>query len=181
MGNRVKRIENKQTIKVDRVIKKDLLNLSLGDRLEVYNAPLDLSIHIEKQYEIKTYGARQVVYDLKNFIITDNGVKKPFREIILNDADTVKKYVSALHTARLSREVTYIKLLMQKNICIGDVVKRTLSTKTEYLVVLPFEETQADRLVVTCLKLDRDNRITKDKVRAEFRSIRRMKSVKIRK
>ena len=61
---------------------------------------------------------------------------------------------------------------MQKNICIGDVVKRTLSTKTEYLVVLPFEETQADRLVVTCLKLDKDSRITKDKVRAEFRSLK---------
>lgn len=181
LGNRVKKIENKQIIRVDRIIKKDLLNLQIGDIIEVYNSPLDLVIHIQKQYEIRTYGSRQVVYDLKNFIVTDNGVKKPFREIILPDIDTVKKYVSSLHTARLSREVAYIKLLMQKNICIGDVVKRTLSVKTEYLVVQPFEETQADRFVVTCLKLDKNNRLTKDKVRAEFRTIRKMKSIKIRK
>lgn len=181
MGNRVKRIENKQIIKADRIMKKDLVNLQLGDKLEVYNAPLNLIIHIEKQYEIKTYGSRQVVYDLKKFIVTDNGAKKPFTEIILEDVDTVKKYVSSLHTARLPREVTYIKLLMQKNICVGDVVKRTTSIKTEYLVVLPFEETQADRFVVTCLKLDKNNRLTSDKTRAEFRSIRRMKSIKIRK
>ena len=181
LGDRVKKIENKQIIRVDRIMKKDLLNLQIGDIIEVYNAPLDLVIHIQKQCEVKTYGSRQVVYDLKNFIITDNGDKKPFREIILPDIDTVKKYVSALHTARLSREVHYIKLLMQKNICIGDVVKRTLSVKTEYLVVQPFEETQADRFVVTCLKLDKNNRLTKDKVRAEFRTIRRMKSIKVKK
>jgi len=179
--NRINKIKEKQIIKVDRITKKDLLNLQIGEVLEVYNSPLNLYINIEKQYEVKTYGSRQVLFDLKKFTITDNGSKKPFREITLSDVDTVKKYVSTLHTARLPREINYIKLLMQKNICIGDVVKRTLSIKTEYLVVLPFEETQADRLVVTCLKLDKNNKLTNDKVRAEFRTIKRMKSVKVRK
>lgn len=179
--NRISKIKEKQIIKADRITKKDLVNLQIGDVLEIYNSPLNLYINIEKQYEVRTYGSRQVLFDLKKFIVTDSGSKKPFKEIILEDVDTVKKYVSTLYTARLTREVSYVKLLMQKNICIGDVVKRTLSTKTEYLVVLPFEETQADRIVVTCLKLDKNNRITKDKVRAEFRTIKRMKSVKIRK
>ena len=181
MGNRVEKIENKQVFKVDRVMKKDLLKLDLNHRLEVYNAPLNLSITIEKQCEVKTYGTRKVVYDLKNFIVTDNGSKKPFNEIIIKDIDTVKKYATSLHTARLPREVVYIKMLMEKNICIGDVIKRTLTNKAEYLVVLPFEETQADRFVVTCLKLDKNYRLTDKKVRAEFRNIRRMKSIKIKK
>ena len=181
MECRIKKIENKKTIEVNRITKKDLLNLKLGDKLKVYNAPLNLSIYIEKQFEVKMYGSKKVLFDLKKFIVRDDGGKKPFREITLNDADTVKKYVSALQSARLQREIIYIKLLMQKNICIGDVVKRTLSIKTEYLVVLPFEETQADRLVVTCLKLDKNYRLTDNKIRAEFRTIKKMKSIKIRK
>ena len=35
--------------------------------------------------------------------------KKPFNEIIIKDIDTVKKYATSLHTARLPREVVYIK------------------------------------------------------------------------
>jgi len=181
LKSRAEKVENKKTIRVDRVMKKDLLNLELNHKLEVYNAPLDLYIIIEKQCEVRTYGSRKVVYDLKNFIVTDNGSKKPYNEIIIKDIDTVKKYATSLHTARLTREVVYIKMLMQKNINIGDVVKRTLSNKAEYLVVLPFEETQADRFVVTCLKLDKNYKLTDKKVRAEFRNVRRMKSIKIKK
>lgn len=181
MSSRVSKIEKQETIKVDRITKKILSNMELGSRILVYNAPLDLSIIIERACEIKDYNGRKVVYDLKKFIVTDNGESKPFREIELTDMDTVKRYVSSLYEARLSREVKYIKFLMQKNICIGDVVKRKTLNVTDYLVVQPFEETQADRFIVNCLKLDKNYRLTDKVIKTNFRNIRRMKSIKIKK
>ena len=82
---------------------------------------------------------RKNIYEFKNsnsrLSGVDNGENKPFREIEFTDIDTVKKYVSSLYEARLSREVKYIKLLMLKNICIGDVVKRKIHYKTPYFLI----------------------------------------------
>ena len=70
---------------------------------------------------------------------------------------------------------------MLKNICIGDVVKRKTQNITDYLVVQPFEETQADRFIVNCLSLDENHRVTDKVVKVNLKSIRRMKSIKIKK
>ena len=179
--SRASKIEKQEVIKVDRITKKILSKMELGSKVLVYNSPLDLSITIEKSCEIKDYNGRKVVYDLKKFTVIDNGESKPFREIEFTDIDTVKKYVSSLYEARLSREVKYIKLLMLKNICIGDVVKRKTQNITDYLVVQPFEETQADRFIVNCLSLDENHRVTDKVVKVNLKSIRRMKSIKIKK
>ena len=181
MGSRVKKIYNPTIINVDRVTITNLLKLEFGEVLELNNYPLDLKITITKACEIKKFNNREVLYDLKRFIIRDNGDKNPFREIELDDLDRIKKYVTAIHTARLRREVMYHKLLIEKGVCVGDVIKRVNTTRVGYFLVLPFEETNADRLVVNCQKLDRNKVLTTKKQRIEFRNIRRMKSIKIRK
>ena len=45
----------------------------------------------------------------------------------------------------------------------------------------PFEETQADRFIVNCLSLDENHRVTDKVVKVNLKSIRRMKSIKIKK
>ena len=185
MSTRLKNIENKETIRIDRITKKAIVDMDFGTIIELYNAPLDLFITIEKLYEIKNYGNRKVIYDLKKYIVRDRGVKDhsiySFNEIILDDADTVKKYVASLHESRRSREVLYIKLLMNKNICIGDVVKLTSYGREGYYKVLPFYETNADKIFINCQKLDKKNKLTDKIIRCKIDNIRKMKSIKIRK